>query len=414
MRISLENALVLKDAFSEPVFLNILIEDGQICQIDNQKREDVDQRYELSGKLIMPGLINAHTHAPMTLMRGIAEDMRLQDWLFKKVLPIEDRLTEEDTYYGTMLAQMEMARKGVVAYVDMYFHCDAIAQAALDFGMKALITRGLTDAKGTGKAKLDQNIEYYYRWNDKDGLIKIGFGPHAPYSCSVQYIDQIAKVARDLKAPVTVHLYESKEENYSLSQILNTTLSECTVIFAHCVHVKQQDIKLLAAENFFVAHNPTSNLKLGNGISPVQRMLDQGVQVCLGSDGAASNNTLDIFYEMRLAALLQKMDDPTNLSLNQCLAMATINGAKAIGLTAGRIEVGVDADLVVLDIEKPWYLPREALKSHLVHSASSLDVFGTMVKGKWVYLDGTYPTIDQSEVQRKAIEVMKRLIGTES
>jgi len=414
LRISLENALVLKDVFSQPTFSNILIENGQIYQIDNYRQEEADQRYDLSGKLIMPGLINAHTHAPMTLMRGIAEDMRLQDWLFKKVLPIEDRLTEEDVYYGTMLAQMEMARKGVVAYVDMYFHCDAIAQAALDFGMKALITRGLTDAKGTGKAKLDQNVEYHQRWNNKDGMIKIGFGPHAPYSCSLQYIDQVAKVARDLKAPVTIHLYESKEEDYPLSQILDTTLSECNVIFAHCVHIKQQDIKLLAAENFFVAHNPTSNLKLGNGISPVQQMLNQGVQLCLGSDGAASNNTLDIFYEMRLAALLQKMDDPTNLSLDQSLAMATTNGAKATGLTAGRIEVGADADLTVLDIEKPWYLPREVLKAHLVHSASALDVFGTMVKGKWVYLDGTYPTIDQSEIQRKAIEVMRRLIGTEN
>ena len=414
MKILFENALVLRDAFSQPIATNVLIEDGKISKLCDFVDEEIDERYDFSGKLIMPGLVNSHTHAAMTLMRGLAEDMYLEDWLFKKIFPIEERLSEEDVYYGTMLAQMEMARKGIIAYVDMYFHCDAVAQAAVDFGMKALITRGLVDSgdSNTDNGRLNQNVKYFERWNGKNGLILVGFGPHAPYSCSLEYIDQIGKVAHALKAKITIHLYESKRENYSLSELLKTSISECDVIFAHCVHVKENEIDLLARKNFFVAHNPTSNLKLANGIAPIHKMLNRKVQICLGTDGAASNNTLDIWHEMRLAALLQKMEDPTNITIQQALAMATIVGARASGLTTGTIEVGADADLVVLDIEKPWYLPHNNLMAHLVHSANSTDVFGTMVKGKWIYLNGVYPTIDESEILRKFTEVMRRLIGT--
>lgn len=416
MKILLENALVLKDAFSEPKRAKVLIENGKISKLGDFVEEVVDERYDLSGKLILPGLINAHTHAAMTLMRGIAEDMYLHDWLFKRIFPIENRLDPEDVYYGTMLSQMEMARKGIVGYVDMYFHCDAVAQAALDFGMKALVTRGLTDANGfeAGKLRLQQNIDYFQRWHGKEGLILVGFGPHAPYSCSSAYIDHIAETAYELGATITIHLYESKEENYSLKELLKTKLSECKVIFAHCVHINKQDIKLLSSENFFVAHNPTSNLKLANGIAPIQQMLKENIRVCLGTDGAASNNTLDIWHEMRLATLLQKKDDPANMNVEEALTMATINGAKASGLTAGTIEIGNDADLVVLDIEKPWYLPQQYLKSHLVHSVNSLDVFATMVKGRWVYFDNNFPTINESQIRSKFKEVIERLIDTKN
>ena len=415
MKILLENALILTDPFSELMNSKVLIEDGKITKIGDFTDQQVDERHDFTGKLIMPGLVNSHTHAAMSLMRGIAEDMNLQDWLFKKIFPIEERLTDKDVYYGTMLSQMEMARKGIVAYIDMYFHCDAVAQAAIDFGMKAVVTRGLTDSgSSSDNGRLRQNIEYFERWNGRDGLISVGFGPHAPYSCSLKYIDQIAQVAHSLGAKVTIHLYESKSEDYPLSELLRTSLSKCDVIFAHCVHIKEQEIDLLARPNFFVAHNPTSNLKLANGIAPIQKMINRKVQVCLGTDGAASNNTLDIFYEMRLATLLQKSTDPTNISVEQALSMATLMGAKASGLTTGRIEIGADADLVVLDIQKPWYLPIEKLKAHLVHSANSADVFATMIKGKWVYYNGSYPTINESEIRRVSKEVMEKLIDIES
>ncbi len=392
MKILLKNAYLLRNVGEVLEKSDLLIESGKISRIGTIN-ENADEVHELSGKLIMPGLVNCHTHAAMTLMRGLAEDMKLEDWLNKKIFPVEAKLTAEHVYYGTMIAQMEMARKGIVAYVDMYFHCDAVAQAAIDFGMKALITRGLVDLDGDGERRLKENILYFERWNNRNDLVKIGFGPHAPYSCSLRYIDKIAHIARELNAPITIHLYESKGETYRLEDVLSTELANCKVIFAHCVHVKDEQIPLLAKENFFVAHNPTSNLKLGNGIAPVKKLLDHKVQVCLGTDGAASNNTLDLFHEMRLATLLQKMKDPSNITTEQALRMATAVGGKASGLTTGRLDVGEDADLVVIDLEKPWLLPFENLKAHLVHSVNSLDVFATMVKGQWIYYAGEYPTI---------------------
>ncbi|HBT38611.1 MAG: 5-methylthioadenosine/S-adenosylhomocysteine deaminase [Thermotoga sp. 50_1627] len=413
MSILLKNALLMCDVRSEPKLSDLLVEDGKIAGIGNFTEAAVDEVHDMSGKLVMPGFVNAHTHAAMALMRGSAEDMRLQEWLLKKIFPIEERLTPEDVYYGTMMAQLEMARKGVVAYVDMYFHCDAVVQAALDFGMKALITRGLTDHDGDN-GRLKQNIEYFERWNGKQGLISIGFGPHAPYSCSLSYIDQIARVALELGAPITMHLFESPEEDYSLKEILKTQLRECKVIFAHCVHIPEKDIELLSSENFFVAHNPTSNLKLGNGVAPIQKMIEKNVQVCLGTDGAASNNTLDVWHEMRLAALLQKASDPRNISIHQALNMAIEQGAKAVGLTPGKIEIDGDADLIVVDLNKPWYVPLDRIKNHIVHSANSLDVFATMIKGRWVYYDGEYPTVDTEYIFEKCEEAIRRLTGTTS
>lgn len=413
MKILMRNALVLSNVWSAPEISDLLVENGKIVALGQLKNTKAHEVHDMTGKLIMPGFVNAHTHAAMTLMRGLAEDLRLEEWLTEKIFPIEEKMTEDDVYYGTMLAQIEMARRGIVAYADMYFHCDAVARAALDFGMKALITRGIVDPDPS-KNRLKQNVEYYERWNGKDGLIRVGFGPHAPYSCSMAYIDEISKMALKMNATITVHLYETAQENYELKELLNTSLKDCKVLFAHCVHVKDEDITLLARENFFVVHNPTSNLKLGSGVAPIQKFLSAKVQVCLGTDGAASNNSLDVWHEMRLASLLQKLSDPRNVSAEQALSMAIEQGAKALGLTAGRMEVGADADLIVVDMDKPWYIPREKLKNHIVHSGNSLDVFATMIKGRWVYYDGNYPTVDVKHVFEKCEEAIRRLTGTTS
>lgn len=411
MSVLLKNGLVLRNVRSEPEVCDILIEDGKITAIGELSVRGSCEVYDFSNKLVMPGFINAHTHAAMTLMRGYAEDLKLKEWLFERILPVEERLTEQDVYYGTMLAQMEMAKRGTVAYADMYFHCDSVARAALDFGMKVLITRGLVDFDSE-KGRLKQNVEYYERWDGRNGLIRVGFGPHAPYSCSLRYIDEIAKMALKLRSPIMIHLYETSEEDYDLSSLLQTSLRDCKVLFAHCVHVKDSDIPLLANDKFFVVHNPTSNLKLGSGIAPIHKFISSNVQVCLGTDGAASNNSLDVWYEMRLATLLQKLTDPHHLSVEQALSMAIEQGAKALGLSSGRIEIGDDADLIVVDLNKPWYVPREKIKAHIVHAGCSLDVFATMVKGRWIYYDGKFPTIDEEYVFKKCEEAIKRLIGT--
>ncbi len=399
----LKNALILENARSEVKKADLRIEDGKISEVGKIEGDGID----LSGKLIMPAFYNTHTHAAMTIMRGVSDDDPFDVWLFKKVLPIEDRLDGKMVYYGTMLAMMEMASKGIAGFVDMYFFLDDVAKAVEDFGMRALITRGLVDENGDDNGRLEENLDFAKRWNEK-GLVKAGFGPHAPYSCSKEYLRRIAEVAKAEDLPVHIHLYEAawEREKYDYREILEI-FSGVKLIVAHAVQFEDDEIEDLAKENIFVSHNPTSNLKLGNGIAKVSKMLEEGVNVSLGTDGAASNNSLDVWHEMRLASLLQKMKDPESMKIHQALEMATESGARVLGINAGRIEVGMDADLIVIDLNRPHYMPIERLKSHIVHAGMSSDVFATMVAGKWIYYDGEFPTIDEDEI----IEEFEREYG---
>ena len=390
----LKNALVLIDSRSEVKKADLRIENGKISEIGNIEEEGVD----LSGKLIMPAFYNTHTHAAMTIMRGVSDDDPFDVWLFKRVLPIEDKLDGKMVYYGTILAMMEMASKGIAGFVDMYFFLDDVARAVEDFGMRALITRGLVDESGEDNRRLEENLNFAKRWNGK-GLIKAGFGPHAPYSCSKEYLKKIADVAKVENLPVHIHLYEAawEREKYDYREILEI-FDGVKLIVAHAVQFEDDEIKDLAKEDIFVSHNPASNLKLGNGIAKITKMIEEGVNVSLGTDGAASNNSLDIWHEMRLATLLQKMNDPESMKIHQALEMATESGAKVLGINAGKIEIGMDADLVVIDLDKPHYMPIERLKSHIVHSGTSSDVFATMVAGRWIYYDGDFPNIDGDKI----------------
>ena len=403
---TLGNCLILQDFKSEPFFGWLEVEDGKIKKVVEGRHEDVDQ--PLEGKLVIPALYNTHTHAAMCLLRGVAEDVPFEEWLFGRILPLEERLTEEMVYYGTILAQMEMARNGVVGFADMYFHEDAVARAVADFGLRALLTRGLVDVGGDDGGRLKENLKLYEKWNGYDGRIFVGLGPHSPYSCSRGYLKRIFDVAKEYDIPVVIHLYETARERYDLEELLRLGLGEVKVIAAHCVHVPTEKLPLLSKLNFYVSHNPTSNLKLGNGVAPVREMLRKGVKVTLGTDGPASNNTLNIFHEMRLASLLQKMEDPSALDVETCLKMATVDGAEALGFEGGAIREGFEADLVVLDLKKPSFFPFRHVKRHLVHAFSG-EVFATMVKGRWVYFNGEYPTIDEGEVYKKLAEIEEKL-----
>ncbi len=404
----LKNAFLLKDADSGIQKLDLKIENGKISEIGKIEEDGID----LSGKLVMPAFYNTHTHAAMSMMRGISDDDTFDVWLFKKVLPLEEKLDEEMVYYGTMLSMMEMASKGIAGFIDMYFFLDEVAKAAEEFGMRALITRGLVDENGDDNGRLQKNLDFAKRWNGK-GLIKAGFGPHAPYSCSMGYLRKIADIAKVENLPVHLHLYEAEWERdeYDFREILDV-FKYVKLIAAHAVQFKEDEIRELARENIFVSHNPSSNLKLGNGVARVAEMIEKGVNVALGTDGAASNNSLDIWHEMRLAALLQKMRNPANLKVSQAIKMATEMGAKAMGINAGKIEAGMEADLIVVNIDKPHYLPIEDLKSHIVHAGSSGDVFATMVAGKWIYHDGKFPTIDEREVLKGFKRAHTRLMGS--
>ncbi|PLV59738.1 amidohydrolase [Thermotoga sp. KOL6] len=402
----LGNCLILKDFSSEPFFGVLEVENGIIKRVSHGRESNID--LDLSGKMIMPALFNTHTHAPMALLRGIAEDLTFEDWLFSKILPVEERLTEKMIYYGTILAQMEMARHGTGGFVDMYFYEEWVAKAVRDFGMRVLLTRGLVDNQGDDGGRLDENLKLYHKWNGFENRIFVGFGPHSPYLCSKSYLKRVFDTAKSLNVPVTIHLYENPKESYDLKELLNLGMKDVRTIAAHCVHLPEQYFNELKDLAFFVSHNPTSNLKLGNGIAPIKKMLESGIKVTVGTDGAASNNSLNLFFEMRLASLLQKVSDPRAMSVETCLRMVTTEGAEAMGIKSGRLEEGWNADLVVIDLKSPSFFPEKHLKNHIVHAFSG-EVFATMVSGKWIYYDGSYPTIDEHEVVKELRRIEKEL-----
>jgi len=408
------NAKILKDWTSLPFEGFLRIEGSKIVEIG--RKTDVCD-VDLEGKLVMPGFFNTHTHAPMSLLRGISDDEPFDTWLFKKVMPLENKLTEEMIYWGTILAQMEMVRRGIVGFVDMYFKEEWVAQAVADFGMKAVLTRGLVGDDRDDGGRLKENIALFEKWNEShSGRIKIGFGPHSPYLCTPRYLKKIFDVASFNDAIVTMHILETKKERkmYRMEDLLKLGMNKVRMIATHCVYMDENEMKeLRKVPSFYVSHNPSSNMKLGNGVPKIHEMIENGLMVSLGTDGSASNNSLDIWHEMRLAVLIQKLRNPKFLPSRIAFKMATFNGAIAMGFEkSGRVEEGFDADLVVVDIKKPHYYPEIDLVSNIVHAGNSGDVFATMVSGKWLYYDGKFLTVEEDRVYRKIEEMKDRILST--
>ena len=408
------NARILKDWSSTPFEGFLRIENGKIVEIG--RKTDVCD-FDLEGKLVIPGFFNTHTHAPMSLLKGISDDEPFDTWLFKKVLPVENKLTEEMIYWGTILAQMEMVKRGIVAFVDMYFKEEWVAQAVADFGMKAVLTRGLVGDERDDGGRLKENLALFEKWHESHGgRIKIGFGPHSPYLCTPRYLKKIFDVASFNDAIVTMHILETKKERkmYRLEDLLKLGMSKVKMIAVHCVYMEESEMKeARKTSSFYISHNPSSNLKLGNGVPKVHEMIENELIVSLGTDGSASNNSLDIWHEMRLATLIQKLRNPKFLPSKAAFKIATLNGAVAMGFErSGKVEEGFDADLVVVDTKKPHYYPEIDLISNLVHAGNSGDVFATMVNGKWLYYDGKFLTIEEEQVYKKVEEIKNRIFST--
>ena len=378
-----------------------------------QPTETIDCRNSFT----TPGFINAHTHAAMTLFRSYADDMALLDWLQQKIWPAESNLTAEDVYWGTQLAIAEMLASGTTAFADMYFFMDQVAKACTETGMRASLSRGLIEADGPQQdQRFEENEQLFVDYHGAaDGRITVMLGPHAPYTCPPECMKKVVAMAQRLGAEIHVHLAETQWEvdqsmkKYGKSPV--AVLDELGVfergtLAAHCVWVSPADIEILAAKKVRVVHNPASNMKLASGAAPVAAMLAAGVTVALGTDGATSNNNLDMLEEVRLASFLQKLNrmDPTVLPTRQVLALASQGGAAALGQadTLGKIEPGYKADLAIFNTTAPHWWPQHDLASMLAYAANAADVSHTLVDGRVLYRKGEFTTLDIEKVKAEA------------
>jgi len=373
----------------------------------------------------IPGLVNAHTHAAMVLMRGYADDMALEPWLSEKIWPTEARLTAEDVYWGTMLAAVEMLKSGTTTFCDMYHYFESTTRAMVDAGIRAAPSGVLLGFLPEPERRLKEAVAFCKEWNGAgNGRIIAMLGPHALYTCSRPLLEKFAEEASALGVKIHIHLAETAtevetvREQYGMHPVEamdDMGLFDVGVVAAHCVHVEESHIDLLREKRVGIAHCPTSNLKLASGVAPVVRMLAKGATVALATDGAASNNNLDMLEEIRLAALLHKMaaGDPTVVSANTALEMATRNGAAALGLAdqVGQIKPGMKADIVLLDFRKPHLSPCHNEVSHIVYSAGAGDVDTVIVDGRVLVLHGKLQHLDEAEIIARAAAIARRITG---
>lgn len=383
-----------------------------------------DRVVDGTGMVAMPGFINCHTHAAMTLLRSYADDMPLMKWLNEKIWPLEEKLQREDFYWGTMLCCLEMIKSGTTAFADMYFEMDQVARAVEESGMRACLSRGMIGFGPNAQKAVDESVQFVEKWHGgADGRITAMFGPHAPYTCPPDYLKQVAGLASRYGVGIHVHVAETTDELEKISADYGTTpvrhlealgIFDVPVLAAHCVHLDQADIEILARKKVRVAHCPESNMKLASGISPVAGLISAGAHVALGTDGAASNNNLDMMEEMRSAALLQKVatGDPMVLPSFETLKIATRNGAAALGLEdLGLITTGMKADIILVDLRRPHLCPRHDLAAHLVYAAQSADVDTVIINGEIVMEGRKVLTMDEKEVMAQAQNCADRLVG---
>ncbi|AEE92055.1 5-methylthioadenosine/S-adenosylhomocysteine deaminase [Tepidanaerobacter acetatoxydans Re1] len=426
MKILIKNAQVLVFEGEKAVVkkADIGIEGSRIVQIGEVKADfDAQRVIDASNMLAMPGLINTHTHLSMNLFRNYADDMPLWDWLTKKIWPLEEKLTAEAVYWGSTLGIAELIKSGVTGFLDMYFFAKETIKVVLDTGIRAYIARGLTDEEEGKEAQLEETRELYQKYHEKEGRVKIFAGPHAPYTCSPRYLKKVRALSDELGIGIHIHLSETQKEvdesiekwgKTPIKHVYDLGILERPTIAAHCVHVNDNDIEILANCKVSVAHNPTSNLKLASGFAPIEKMLKANVNVALGTDGASSNNNLNMFEEMHLASIINKCvnSDATSVPAEAVIKMATINGAKALGVEKelGSIKVGKKADIILIDLNKPHLCPLHNPLSAICYSAQGSDVHTVIVDGKILMENYELKTIDVEKAMYKTAECSRKLI----
>ena len=391
-------------------------------------RDAYDEVKDMTGRLLLPGLVNGHTHTGMSLLRGLGSDLPLQQWLFDPVFPVEDRLTDEDLRIGMELSLLEMIASGTTSFTDMYMGAGYCAPAVLDSGLKANLCRPLQsfdpDEEPMTCRRMKEMLALYDRWNGAgDGRIIVDFSVHAEYTCTERMVRAAAEEAQKRGAGMHIHLSETEAEQEACVKKYGLTPArwfddlgafEGRAYAAHGVWLTADDWMLLKERGVTVVHCPESNLKLGSGVADVPAMLDDGLTVALGTDGAASNNNLNMLEEMHLCALLHKgvRRDPTVLPLAEVLKMATVNGARLQGRTdTGALAVGNKADIMAVDMDRPHLTPCIDPLSNLIFSAQAADVRMTMADGRILYENGAFLTMDRDRILHEARQAATRLLG---
>jgi len=427
-----ENGTVLTLDGTERIFENgaVAIEKDKIVAVGNneeiKKNFSATKKIDVKGGIIMPGLINTHTHLAMSLFRGLADDVALEDWLNKFIFPLEDEFVNKDSAYaGSMLSLAEMVLSGTTTFCDMYFFEKETGNAAEKIGLRGVIGEGIValgekDEENWEKKKL-LTLELMKKFK-KSELVSIGVKPHSPYTCTANVLQKAKEFAKENGLIYVIHLAETKKEFNDFKKEKNMTpveyldslgvLDENTLA-AHCVWVEKNDFKILEERQVKISHCPQSNMKLGSGIAPIVKLTKNNITVSLGTDSSASNNTLDMFSEMKSAALLAKVNslDPRVLNARQVLHMATSDGAKALGKEKeiGSLEVGKKADLIVVNMKSPHLTPIYDYYSHLVYSAKGSDVETSVVNGKVIMEKRKFKNIDISETMEKVNAISQKI-----
>ncbi len=397
---------------------DIAIKDSKIIEVSSSSKLKAIKTIDASGKVVMPGLVNGHTHAAMTMLRGIADDMPLDTWWSKIMFPLEQKFAgSEFIKTGVALAAVEMIKTGTTSFVDMYFFEDNAAEVCKKIGIRAFLGEGLLDFETPSCKTPDDSIKYIETLNSKwkgDPIIHPVVAPHAPYTCGPEVLKKSKALADKLDIPLHIHLAETLTEVATIKEKYGTTptgrlekegfLSE-RVSAAHCVHLTEEDIEILKKREVKTVDCPESNMKLASGISPVADLLKAGITVALGTDGAASNNNLNMFEEMDVAAKLDKLKklDPTSINAKEVVKMGTKNGARSVLRDdLGIIEAGKTADIIILDFKRPHLTPLYNVYSHLAYSVTGDEVETVIINGRIVMENKKILTIDEQEVMEAA------------
>ncbi|MEE1149522.1 amidohydrolase family protein [Methanobrevibacter sp. UBA212] len=425
--ILIKNALILNPNNFENKKQSLLIKDDLIAEISDEIDDsNADKIIDAEGKILLPGLINTHTHLSMTLFRGLADDLSLDSWLNDHIWPMEANLNGDYCYIGALLGAVELIKSGTTTFSDMYFYMEDVARAVEDAGIRAVLSYGMIDFGDAERreAEIKENMALYDACNGMaDGRIKVFFGPHSPYTASEELLVKVRELADEHNIGIHIHVSETQKEiNDSLDErgirpfeyLEKIGFLGPDVVAAHCVWLSDEEIEIIKKHGVKVSHNPCSNMKLASGVAPVSKLIENDICVSIGTDGASSNNNLDLIEELKTASLLQKVStlDPKVLTSDEAIEMATIKGAEALGLDdeIGSIEVGKKADIILIDTNSANMVPdSSSLSSNVIYSANGSNVDTTICNGKILMENKKLTTLDEDEIYAKAKQAIKEL-----